>query len=47
MLNLGMKISYCSCEPQSISICFATAQMRQNGITPLSCRIPGYGSVSV
>ena len=47
VLNLTMKNSYCSYEPQSISIRFSTAQMRQKGIAPLSCRIPGDGYVSV
>jgi len=47
MLNLGMKNSYCSYEPQSISICFAAIVMRQNGIVSLSCRMPGYGYISV
>jgi len=46
MLNLGIKNSYCSYEPQSISIRFAAIVMRQNGIAPLSCRIPGYGYIS-
>jgi len=47
MLHINMNNIYCSYEPQSLKDSFAAVVMRQNGIVPLSCRIPGDGCVSV